>query len=101
MGHAREAKPLYRMALMPAASAAMIARTEVSNAQVQSNFDVWKKSGLVTKVKWLALGPDPCPVCENNDGQTRELGSKFPSGHVYPTAHPNCYCILQAVGFAE
>ena len=81
------------------ARAAMIARTEVSTAQVQSNYKVWQDSGVVKKVKWLAVGPDPCPICEDNDGQVRELGKPFPSGQIMPLAHPNCYCILAAVGF--
>ena len=82
--------------------AAMIAKTEISNAQVRSNFTVWKQSGLVkVRVKWLALGPDPCPICLANNNEVRELGSKFTSGDEYPTAHPNCYCILQAVEFNE
>ena len=80
--------------------AAMIARTEVSNAQVRSNFQVWKDSGLVTKVKWLTSS-DPCPTCEMNAGVIRELGKQFPSGAIYPTEHPNCYCVLQAVEFKE
>ena len=81
--------------------AATIAKTEVANAQVRSNFTVWKRSGLVKAVKWLALGPDPCPICLKNDKEVRELGDKFSSGDEYPTAHPNCYCILQAVEFNE
>jgi hypothetical protein len=81
--------------------AAMIARTEISNAQVGSNFTVWKQSGLVKSAKWLALGPDPCPICLANNNEVRPLGSRFTSGDEYPTAHPNCYCILQAVEFAE
>ncbi len=79
----------------------MIAKTEISNAQVRSNFTVWKQSGLVKSVKWLALGPDPCPICLKNNGEVRELGSEFPSGDEYPTAHPSCFCILQAVEFKE
>jgi hypothetical protein len=79
--------------------AAMIARTEISTAQVMGNFNTWKESGLVTKVKWLAVGPDPCPICEDNDGEIREIGQPFPSGEIMPLAHPNCYCILTAVGF--
>jgi len=81
--------------------AATIARTEVSRAQVGANFDVWKESGLVNKVKWLAVGPDPCPICIANHGVERVLGNEFPSGDIMPTAHPNCYCILQAVDFKE
>ena len=81
--------------------AALIAKTEVQNAQVRSNFDVWKKSGLVEEVKWLALGPEPCPTCLGNNGLVRELGDEFPSGDIHPTAHPRCYCILQATKFNE
>jgi hypothetical protein len=81
------------------ARAAMIARTEVATAQVQSNFDVWKGAG-VAKVKWIALGPDPCPLCLDNDGQVRKIGEPFPSGEKMPLAHPNCECILVAAGFS-
>lgn len=77
--------------------AAMIARTEISRAQVNANLDAWKATGLVSKVKWLAVGPDPCPICEDNDGVIRGIGEEFPSGDIMPLAHPNCYCILQAV----
>ena len=80
------------------ARAEMIARTEVATAQVQSNFKVWKDAG-VKEVKWLALGPDPCPVCLDNDGEVRKIGEAFPSGDKLPLAHPHCYCILTAVGF--
>ncbi len=83
------------------ARAATIARTEIAQAQVGSNFEVWKKSGLVKKIKWLAVGPEPCPICLGNNGIVRDLGAEFPSGDKYPTAHPNCYCILQAVEFNE
>ncbi len=79
------------------ARANTIARTETARAQVNANFDAWKASGVVSKVKWLAVGPEPCPICEDNDGVTRVLGSQFPSGDIMPLAHPNCYCILAAV----
>ena len=49
--------------------ATTIARTEVSQAQIGANFEAWKKSGFVKKAKWLAVGPDPCPICKANDGQ--------------------------------
>jgi hypothetical protein len=76
--------------------AATIAKTEVRTAQVQANFDVWKKAG-VTEVKWRATGPEPCPICLENDGEVREIGKEFPSGDRFPLAHPGCYCYLQAV----
>ena len=79
------------------ARAAMIARSEISRAQVQANLGAWKATGLVSKIKWLAVGPDPCPICEENDGEVRDIGAKFPSGDTMPLAHPNCYCILTTV----
>ena len=81
--------------------ASLIAGQEIKEAQVGANFDVWKKSGLIATSKWLALGPDPCPICLMNHGVVRELGEEFPSGKIRPTQHPRCYCILQAVGFNE
>ena len=77
--------------------AAIIARTEISQAQVGANLEAWKKTGLVSKVKWLAVGPDPCPVCKSNDGEVRDIGAKFPSGDEMPLTHPNCYCIMQVI----
>lgn len=78
--------------------AKMIANTEVSTAQVESNFKVWQDAG-VAKVKWLALGQEPCPLCIANNGQVRKIGEPFPSGLKKPLQHPNCECILTAVGF--
>lgn len=77
--------------------AKLIAGTEISQAQVGANLGAWKKTGLVSKVKWLAVGYDPCPVCKGNDGEIRSIGTKFPSGHEIPLAHPGCSCILSAV----
>jgi SPP1 gp7 family putative phage head morphogenesis protein len=83
------------------ARAEMIARTEVSNAQAQGNFEVWKKSGVVTHVRWDVGDDDPCPRCLLNDGKERELGKPFPSGDIMPLVHPNCACVLIASGFKE
>lgn len=87
MGGAREPDDL----------AAMIARTEISQAQVGANLEAWKKTGLVSKIKWLAVGTEPCPICAGNDGEIRDIGTNFPSGHEIPLAHPSCSCILQTV----
>ena len=74
------------------ARAKTIADTEISNAQVRSSLDLYKKVGA--KIKWTATGPDPCPICEMNDGEIRKIGDPFPSGDLYPLAHPSCYCHL-------
>ena len=77
--------------------AAMIARTEVSRAQVNANLNAWKKTGLVSKIQWKCWGPDPCEICLGNEDEIREIGQRFTSGDVMPGAHVNCYCGLQAV----
>lgn len=77
--------------------AAMIARTEISRAQVNANLNAWGKTGLVSKVRWEAWGPEPCAMCELNDGEIRQIGTRFPSGATMPLEHPNCNCGLVAV----
>lgn len=77
--------------------AEMIARTEVSNAQSQGNYEVWTAVG-VEQVQWLlsADHSEPC-VCEDNEDELRAIGKPFPSGDLMPPAHPNCWCVLVAV----
>jgi len=77
--------------------AASIANAEISSAQVNANFEAFKKTGLVSKIKWLAVGREPCPTCKENNGKVRTIGEKFPSGDAIPPAHPDCYCILMTV----
>lgn len=95
-----EAWEIDRVSRKPDDLAMMIAKTEISTAQIESNFKVWQDAG-VAKVKWLALSGDPCPLCASNDGQIRKIGDTFPSGVTKPLAHVNCECILTAVGFKE
>lgn len=77
------------------ARAALIAQTEVSNAQAGGNFTVWRESGVVEKLKWLTSEDElVCTVCEGNDGVEVQLGHPFPSGDLYPGAHPRCRCVL-------
>jgi len=79
------------------ARAKLIAETEIAQAQVGANWEVWKGSGAVSRVRWMAVGRDTCPVCKQNDGVVRTLGEEFPSGDVRPLVHPSCQCILSAV----
>jgi hypothetical protein len=79
------------------ARAALITKTETSMAQVKAQFNVWKESGLVLSVKWIAVGHDPCEVCLGNNGKIVKFGDAFPSGDISPLAHPGCDCILSAV----
>lgn len=78
------------------ARADMIARTETSNALVQGNLGVWKKSGVVTKVEWLL----------SNDHEGEDECDDFADGSPYNLlespvpivdTHPNCSCSLAVV----
>lgn len=74
--------------------AAMIANTEISSALVNANLEAWKATGQVSKIKWIAVGPELCLTCKENNGKVRTIREKFPSGDVIPPAHPGCFCIL-------
>ena len=76
------------------ARAKLIADTEISEAQVGVNLEEWQSTGLVSKVRWMVAGRDPCPICEQNNGIVRVIGERFPSGAFRPLAHPSCQCIL-------
>lgn len=83
------------------ARAAMIARTEIARSQMGSSLDVWKKSGIVTRIQWLATGDDPCPICLENDSVEVALGDAFPSGATsILESHPRCECMVRAIAFA-
>ncbi len=78
----------------------LIARTEIANANSQSSLEGYKgarEDGVDVKKEWL-LGPDPCPICEENAAAGPiDLDDEFPSGDDAPTAHPNCECALMPV----
>jgi hypothetical protein len=82
------------------ARAKMIARTEVAQAQSAGNYETWKKIE-VAQTKWLLSADHDWskddPDCEDNDSVTVDLGAAFPSGDLFPPAHPNCQCVLVAV----
>lgn len=77
--------------------ATVIAETEIADAQVGGNWEVWKKSGLVRKVKWLSSSLGPCAFCEMNAGSIVAFGSPFPSGALRPPQHLSCRCSIVAV----
>lgn len=73
--------------------AEMIARTEVSMAQSNSNYEVWKTSGVVSSTKWL-LSFEHDIVCECNDNADAGdvlIGELYPGGTFTPPAHPLCF----------
>jgi PAS domain-containing protein len=75
--------------------AKMIARTEIVRAQSMGQVAVWKAVETDPHVRWLAGGPNPCPLCiANQAAGPIQLGKEFPSGDKVPGAHPNCNCSL-------
>lgn len=80
--------------------ARLIAGTEILRAQMGSTLNVWRKSGVVKRIKWSCAGGDSCDDCAKNDGVQVEFGRPFPSGACSPLdTHPLCRCIILAVGF--
>lgn len=71
--------------------ATMIARTEISRAQVQSNLNAWRDSGLVKMVDWqmssLHDQDDECDALEDGSPYPIDAVPDFP-------AHPFCMCTL-------
>lgn len=80
------------------ARAMVIARTETARAICDSNVSNYRDNG-VTQMQWLTA--DPCPICEENDGEIVDIGDAFPSGDDYPPAHPNCVCDVAPVSQTE
>lgn len=97
-GYIRMAVTAYRDRL-GTARATMIARTELLDAANQGRVGGWQLSaaaGIIgpdATMEWVA-GSDPCPDCEDLDGQTAPLGGTFDSGDDAPPAHPNCACTV-------
>jgi hypothetical protein len=83
------------------ARAMTIAETEVAQAQVQGNWDVWKKSGLVEKITWTVSSDEPCDECADNEDVEVNFGERFPSGDLYPPAHPRCRCVIFSSQISE
>jgi len=83
--------------------ASRIARTEISNAYNFGQMNSIKQAvagdqlpGTLEKA-WMAGGQNPCEVCLDNEAAgVIQLEEAFPSGHMHPTAHPQCEC---AVGY--
>ena len=78
-----------------------IAQTELSNAynfgqagSMRQAVDAGELPGVPDK-SWLAGGPNPCEICEENEAAGPiDLDAVFPSGDEHPTAHPSCACAV-------
>ncbi len=73
--------------------------TEVTASIEETILDDWRKQG-VTKIIWV-ISPGACTICENNaKAGPIAPGTKFPSGDIFPPAHPRCRCHLQEYAYA-
>jgi hypothetical protein len=98
-GDADEAFARIREAVGNKARAALIARTEVLRAAHAGQRLAWDQavdegflSGDERRV-WIATPINPCPLCQELDGKTAQLGKDYPlDGGEGPPLHPNCRC---------
>jgi SPP1 gp7 family putative phage head morphogenesis protein len=83
------------------ARAEMIARTEsmdAANEGLAQGWDQAVEEGLLTgdeQKTWIAA-EDPCPECEEVDGETVPMDEDFSVGDD-PPLHPNCRCTMGLV----
>jgi hypothetical protein len=76
--------------------AANIARTEIGNAQVQSNFLAWQEAGNIAKLNFLTTNEvDVCEVCLDFEDDNPYDFSEAPIP--IEDTHPSCRCILVPV----
>jgi hypothetical protein len=76
-----------------------IAKTEVSFAQSGGTYQVWKQTGVVQSSVWQCSNmPNVCDTClGNQEAGEVPFGTPFPSGDLYPPAHPGgCRCVVRA-----
>lgn len=77
-----------------------IARTETANALESGAFDSNKSLGA-DKKEWIWDGRD-CDACRMNEAQGKiGIDRAHASGHMHPTAHPNCKCTEAYYGVTE
>jgi hypothetical protein len=80
----------------------MIAATEISRAEVSGNYEVWKQSGVVLKLKWLiSADHNEEDECDLNEDVEVKFGELFPSGNLHPPLHPHCKCAVAVVEVVE
>ena len=75
-----------------------IARTETCMADIEGVMTLYRESGMIDEIEWLAADAGPCEICEGNEAAGPvKMGEAFPSGDMAPPAHPNCRCATTAV----
>jgi len=88
-----------------ASRAEMIARTELSRAATRGQLEAFSQimgEGLapMTALKEWVVNGDPCPECEDVDGEQVGVDEVFSNGEDGPPLHPNCQCTLDLVDAA-
>jgi hypothetical protein len=88
--------------------ASLIARTEMSRANTQGKLAMWAQAqqaghiGAGAMKEWLAEGDNPCPECEDLDGEMVPLEAQFTGGYDGPPdPHPACQCSMEVHAFGE
>lgn len=78
---------------------AIIADTEISNAQSGGTYSLWRRSQTTTLVHWRVSGRhDVDDECDDYEAQgVVPLGHEFAPGLRHPRAHPFCECELEVV----
>lgn len=91
----RQTADLLTSVLKDSQRALVVAQTEMGRAMMAEQSDTYADNG-VQQVEWLAL--DPCELCAENEAASPiDINEEFPSGDLFPPAHPNCYCDLVPV----
>lgn len=88
---------------LSAARAELIGKTEIDVAASKGQLISYGESGLVNGLRWVTKHDNRVEIhCADNErAGIVKLGTKFPSGHEYPPAHPRCRCSLAAVSVSE
>ncbi len=81
--------------------AALIANSEITQAQAEGNMLMWQATGVVATVRWSLSadhGDDQADECDGFAEQGAvPLGHEFAPGITRPGAHPRCKCGLIVV----
>lgn len=84
---------------LSAERSAIVANTEITNAQSGGTYSLWRRSGTITLVRWrTSEGHDQDDECDDYEAQgVVPLGHEFAEGLFSPRAHPFCLCSLEVV----
>lgn len=77
----------------------IVADNEITNAQGNGTYSLWRRSGAITLVRWKTADKDreidECDACEQQG--VVPLGHEFAEGVFAPRLHPFCECELVVV----